>query len=256
MPAEKTTSEHLEECTDEMSTEPIEGGYSVVNTSGWERHRLQAAMGPNKDHDALWGTTVRLDVTKARQVCKAEGWKYLHASLYLMALAINKIESLGYRIRRDSDNCDGNPFVIQHKRVHASCPIMRKHNETFGFCLFESQPQVQPSFAAFRKFAHRAMHKFHHGTDGLNKLARDDMFHGSILPWIDFTSYQHAVGSLSRADIPKYVFGKLVKSEEDGRWSQAFCLHVHHALVPSKDVSDFVNTFQRQLDQAEDLLLT
>lgn len=230
-----------------MSVEPVVAGFTTVNVEDWSRKEVYDFY---KDGAyPLWGVTVRLDVTKARRVCKEQGWKYLQASLYLMTLAVNQSEALRYRIRTDEKS--GEKLVICHDMVHASCPIMRP-DDTYGFCVFESNPS---SFADYRDFASRALEEYHSGQ-GLNKSPRDDILHGSILPWIDFTSYEHATGRTSRPDIPKYVFGKLVHDTSSDTWSQSFCLHIHHALADGLHVGRFMEAFQRNLDQAEDLLMT
>eukprot|EP00977_Amphora_coffeiformis_P015632 scaffold4599_cov219-Amphora_coffeaeformis.AAC.13 len=220
----------------------------------------------------MWGVTVRLDVIRARRVCQEQGWKYLHASLWLMTLAINETAAMQYRIRNqqqqqqqqqqqddesttqpedDERTTGGKEIVIRHHLVHASCPILRKDGETYGFCVFESN---NTSFAKFRAYAVQALEEYHNNSEGLNKSPRDDILHGSVLPWIDFTSYEHATGS--RPDIPKYVFGKLVNDEVTDRWSQSFCIHTHHALADGLHVGQFLERFQCKLDQAESLLMT
>jgi chloramphenicol O-acetyltransferase type A len=178
-----------------------------------------------------------------------------------MALAVNDTEALRLRMRtpQSSDNTDtaeteevnDSTIVICHERVHPSCPIMRQ-DDTYGFCVFESN--ADESFTTFRKYAEQALAEYHASTNGLNKSTRDDTLHGSVLPWIDFTSYEHATGS--RPDIPKYVFGKLVYDSKQDSWSQSFCIHLHHALADGLHCGRFLERFQSNLDRSEQLLMT
>ena len=230
--------------------EPHVYDHDIIDVETWKRK-------PNFDFykdkpSPLWGVTVRLDVTKARRVCQEHAWKYLQASLFLMALAVNETEAMQLRMR-DEIAKDGatKTTVIRHHRVHPSCPIMRE-DETYGFCVFESN--ANNSFTSFREYAQKALEDFHSASSGMNKSPRDDILHGSVLPWIDFTSYEHATGS--RPDIPKYVFGKIVHNAANDTWSQSFCIHTHHSLADGLHVGRFLDRFQKNLDKAEQLLMT
>jgi chloramphenicol O-acetyltransferase type A len=234
---------------------PIEKGHTEIDLESWPRKDVFAFY---KDSPGcpMWGVTVRLKVTRARQICKAQGWSYLQASLFLLGQAVNAYAPMRYRMRRTmTENNAEETKVICHEWAHMSFPILRRDgSDTYGFCLLESSD----SFAAFRRYAARVVEDFHNAglNVGMNKSFRDDVLHGSILPWIDFTSYEHAIGKSHRHDIPKYVFGKLVHDEPSDTWDQAFCFHVHHALVDGLHMGRFLELLQKQFDQAEHLLLT
>jgi chloramphenicol O-acetyltransferase type A len=235
---------------------PAPGTFREIDVATWARRPVfdfyQDGAQPQ------WGTTVRLNVTKLRQLCKLQGWSYFHGCLYIFTKSVNAYEPMRYRIRTDERS--GDKQVICYDCIHASCPILRP-DDTYGMVLFESHDD---SFTAFRNYATAALAHFRSATgpSGLNKKSRNDVLHGSVLPWIDFTSYEHAVGHSSSPDIPKYVFGKLVSSssgngnnDESETWSQAFCLHVHHGLMDGLHMGRFLETFQRNLDAAEALML-
>jgi chloramphenicol O-acetyltransferase type A len=244
---ERTYERAHESMSVDAPAPPVSHGFTYIDLATWPRRPVFDFYkdGP----DPSWGTTVRLDVSKLRQLCKACGWSYFHGCLFLFLKSVNECDPMRYRLQTDDD---GYKQVICYTRVHASCPILRA-DETYGMVLFGADD----SFTSFRQYAAAAMAHFHANIgEGLNKLARDDVLHGSVLPWNDFTSYQHAVGRASRPDIPKYVFGKLVHDTRSDTWSQAFCLHVHHGLMDGLHTGRFLETFQRNLDAAEALLNT
>jgi chloramphenicol O-acetyltransferase type A len=228
-------------------TPPIEKSHSEIDLESWPRKDVYDFY-KESPGSPMWGVTVRLKVTRARQICKAHGWPYLQASLFLLSRAVNAYAPMRYRMREENK-------VICHEWVHASCPILRRDgSDTYGFCLFESSD----SFSDFRQHAERVLDDFHGSKVivGMNKKTRDDVLHGSVLPWIDFTSYEHAIGKSKRFDIPNYVFGKLVHDDSSNSWDQAFCLHVHHALMDGLHMGRFLELLQQQFDQAETLLQT
>jgi len=129
------------------------------------------------------------------------------------------------------------------------------------------------SFHDYSVAAQTKVAQFHTTPSGLNVLDdnddhdnsdafRDDVMHGTVLPWIDFEGFEHAKAIIHFESIPKFVFGKLVESTTtatDGgtpstKWSQSFSLHVHHGLMDGLHMGRFLEKFQANLDNAAALL--
>ena len=210
----------------------------------------QAVFDFYKDSDnPLWGITVRLDVTALRQACRKHKYNYLQASLFVFSKTANEYAPMRYRVRQEQD---GKKYMICHDKVHPSITVMRKDgSETYGYCFW----QAADKFADFAAHATAVLNDFHANSQGLDGNPRDDVMHGSVLPWLDFTGYDHAVGRVSLPSIPKYTFGKLVQDPTTGRVTQALALHVHHGCMDGLHVGRFVEKLQANLDQAETLLL-
>ena len=146
----------------------------------------------------LWGVTVRLDVTQARRYCQQYSQSYLHASLFLFSLTANQYAPIRHRIRTDDKT--GAKYLVCNDQVHPSITIMRRDgSDTYGFCFL----QAADTFAEFDAYATAAIREFHEESQGLDGNPRDDVMHGSVLPWLDFASYEHAVGRLTLPSIPK-----------------------------------------------------
>jgi len=204
--------------------------------------------GPNP----LWGITVRLDVTYARRYCQQHSKSYLHASLFLFSLTANQYPPMRHRIRTDDKT--GAKYLICNDQVHPSVTIMRRDgSDTYGFCFL----RAAGTFTEFDAYATSAIQQFHaHSQGGLDGNPRDDMLHGSVLPWLDFTQYEHAAGRLTMPSIPKHTWGKLVTDNATGRTAQSLALHVHHGIMDGLHVGRFLEKLQDNFDQAETLLAT
>ena len=69
----------------------------------------------------------------------------------------------------------------------------------------------------------------------------------SVLPWLSFTSNSHA-RQLSHSDsVPKITFGKLERVEE--KLKMPMSVHVNHALMDGYHVGQYVEYFQKLLNQ-------
>jgi len=214
-----------------------------------------------------WGVTVRLQVTNAKKLCQQHGWSYFHASLFLLQLTANQYEPIRYRIRtkaRQSDDDNDTTQQQQQKvvvmdKIHIDSTVLRRDGETFGFVLFPASH----SFATFRQTATQAIDAFHQ-SQGLEDMAGEDTMYGTVLPWIDFTSFEHAMPGPKISvnhSIPRFVFGKVVADSNSNTgqspsYSQAFCLHVHHGLMDGLHMGRFLELYQTNLDNAEHLLQT
>jgi chloramphenicol O-acetyltransferase type A len=227
---------------------PPRSAFTEIDVSTWSRRPVYEFYkdGPLPQ----WGVTVRLDVTALRRVQQQQpGWSFLHASLYLFSRTANEYAPMRYRMR--TDETDGTTRVVCYDTVHPSMTILRPADDTYGFCAF----CATDTFAAFQTYARAALVDFHAATKGMDEDPREDVMHGSVLPWLDFSNYEHAHGALTFPSIPKYTFGKLVHDKIQDRWSQSLSLHVHHGLMDGLHVGRFVEKLQANLDESESLLL-
>jgi chloramphenicol O-acetyltransferase type A len=83
--------------------------------------------------------------------------------------------------------------------------------------------------------------------DDLERYAEANLIRYSTLPWLDFTSISHA-RDFSRDDsAPRITFGKI--TETDRRRTMPVSIHVHHALADGLHVAQFIDHFQKLLDE-------
>ena len=66
------------------------------------------------------------------------------------------------------------------------------------------------------------------------------------MPFLKFTSLSHARSFSFKDSCPKFSFGKM--TEENGKKTMAFSIHVNHALADGYHVSLFVDEFQKRMN--------
>ena len=198
----------------------------------------------------FWDVVVPVDVGPLREICQGQqGPSFSLACIYLSLRAANAVENFRYRLRGDR--------VLVHPILHGSSTILRQ-DETFGFSYFPHHPDF-PSFAAAAAKATAAV-KATSGLDdagtGIDAAAdpesvrenglRDDLIYYSILPWLHFTSFQHARHQNDPDDsVPRLTFGKYERQGD--RWRMPVSLSLHHALADGLHAGRFFERFEKEL---------
>lgn len=202
-----------------------------IDISRWNRREIFNFF---KDFDEpFYGLTVNVTCTKAFEYCKATTCSfflyYLHASLK----AINETTAFKYRIKEDA--------VYLYEQINAS-PTIDKPDGTFGF----SYMNYHPDFEEFQKIANLEIDRVRGGAPLIPAVGGENVVHFSSLPWIKFTSLSHARHYAYKDSCPKISFGKVF--ETNGQLEMPVSIHVHHALVDGKEVSQFIDLFQKLLE--------
>ena len=85
-------------------------------------------------------------------------------------------------------------------------------------------------------------------TEGLIPSAQGGSeIHFSAIPWVDFTSLSHARSFTFPDSAPKISFGKV--TEKDGIKTMAVAIHIHHGLADGYHVGQFVEEFQKLMNE-------
>ena len=183
-----------------------------------------------RDYDRPhFSITAAVDVSACYAASRGgEGTSFTLAMLFAAMRAANAVEALRLRLREDRVWCQD--------AVGIGCTVLRP-DRTFGFSYFAHDT----SFARFAAEGKREMERARAGTTlGDEREADDATIHGTVLPWIRFTSFTNA---LRREDsVPKLTFGK--RYAEGGAWYVPVGVEVHHALVDGLDVGEFFERFQ------------
>lgn len=187
----------------------------------------------------FWNVTVDLDVTDlVARSAQPGGPSFFLSTLHGALVAANAVEELRLRLRSEP----AGERVVVHERVHGGSTVLRP-DETFAFAYFDFDPDFE-RFAAGASDVLGAVRATRGALEP--RPERDDLIHFSVLPWISFSSFQHA-RRLARGDsVPKIVFGR--HRELAGRRLMPVSVEVHHALVDGLHVGRFLERFQRQLD--------
>lgn len=199
---------------------------------------------PRKEHflffkqfeEPFFGLTVEIDCTKAYATAKELGTPFFVIYLHKTLVAVNTIESFRYRINDDT--------IYIYDTIDVSATIMREDN-TFGFSLIEYSPD-------FEVFASNALNEIERikNTSRLftREFPNDNLIHFSAIPWINFSSLSHARSYTFPDSCPKISFGKMMVAD-NGKKTMSMSIHVHHGLMDGFHVGQFVEYFQKLMNQ-------
>ncbi|RZF91642.1 chloramphenicol acetyltransferase [Pseudoalteromonas sp. CO302Y] len=198
---------------------------------------------PRKQHFAFFkefslpyfNVCVSLDMAALYNKCKTEPYSFFHSYVYLTLEACHDYAPMRQRIVdflpvqlssvRGSvvELAEDETFRFSYFEKHASIEDFSKHAITVGKTS-KAKPFFSDAFAA---------------TEG-----QPDLIHISVLPWLNFTGFSHAVSEGHGLGIPKFVFGQF--DLQTGK--MPLSIDVHHALMDGLHVARFVKLLQEKIN--------
>ena len=182
---------------------------------------------------AFFNITANVDVTNLYQFCKKNNYSFFLTCLYISTKTANSIEEFKTRLENDD------AFI--YDTINSGSTILKEDN-TFFFCYLEFFPDLEMFLANSRKQIN--IQKKISFNDG-NRDNQAVIYH-STLPWISFTSVQHAQDKEKGNSVPKIVFGKYFNSGE--QLLMPLSVEVHHAFADGYHVGLFFDKFQKEID--------
>ena len=172
--------------------------------------------------------TAEVDITHFRRLVTDMPLRITPAIVYLLARTAHEVTPFRWRIRGET--------VVEHERVDPSFSVPTDASEVFSFCTVPYHPDA-------RQFVERAeaeIARMAVAPSFSNEPGRDDYLFLSALPWIRFTSVQHAMHYSPVDSIPRISWGKF--TQISNRWVMPLSVQAHHALVDGRHMGEF---FQR-----------
>ncbi len=206
--------------------------YTLIDIQKW----------PRKEHYAFYRTfvqpyfqiAVELDVAPLMQFCKANGHAFFHGYMYLTLKAINASQPMCSRIVEDQ--------VRIYQNVSVSVTVMAP-DDTIRFCRVPFQTDFSSFSQGFEQAKQAAVEapflSDPQQADGKDKAT----VYCSVIPWLSFTGYSHAIHAHDTFGIPRLVFGK-VKPDSH---KMPIAIDAHHALVDGLHVAQFVQQLEQML---------
>ncbi len=205
--------------------------YRELDLQSWNRKDQYEFF---KDYDnPFFNIVANINVTRLYEFCKKKNISFFLSSLFCSCKAANAVEEFRYRIKDDK--------IIVYDTIHAGSTILHSDN-TFGFCYFDY-------FEDHRKFAAHAQKEIEQlrKTKKLEpRVDADNLIHYSVIPWISFTSFQHARNLGTQDTIPKIVFGK--HFQEGAVKKMPVSVEVNHALLDGYHVGQYFERLQQTVD--------
>jgi len=150
-------------------------------------------------------------------MARQHGLKTTPAIVHLLARVANEIPQLRQRIRDDQ--------IVEHDTVHPTFSVATDVSDAFSFCHVEFSLDLED----FVRRTVVEMESMRTNPVFEDEPGRDDYLFMSALPWIAFTSVQHAMRYHPHDSVPRISWGKFF--EADGRTMMPLSLQAHHALV-------------------------
>lgn len=180
--------------------------------------------------DPFFNITAEVEISDLRRGARDRGASFFAASFFIVLKVVNELEEFRYRIR------DGE--VVVHERIHGACTVLNE-DQTFSFCYFD----FHPNFGDFEKHCARVLEENKSKSSLDPRFDRDDVIHSSVLPWVRFTSFEHAKRLGSADSCPKIVLGKA--TEENGRVVMPISVSGHHALMDGIHAGLFFERYEQ-----------
>jgi chloramphenicol O-acetyltransferase type A len=217
---------------------------SQIDLSRWPR---RAAFEFFRHYERPWfSVCTRVDAAalKAAQAGLGIGSFWLAYHYIAMALA-NQHEALRLRFSADGEG------VHLLRRVHAGTTVLRA-DESFGMLTLHQTA----GYAAYCTAAAPAVARAREPDAPFlppNRLPADEgLIHTTTLPWLHFSSFDHARQRGIEPDVPKMAFGR---AEREGqRLWLPLAVEAHHALVDGLHVGRYVQALEAAFAAPRDWL--
>ncbi|MFQ5446894.1 MAG: CatA-like O-acetyltransferase [Saprospiraceae bacterium] len=172
-----------------------------------------------------------VDITALYPAVKDGGFKFMPVVAWLVSNAANAIPEFRQRIRGKQ--------VVEHEAVHPSFSITTEVSDVFSFC----EVGYSPSFRDFMERAKDKIARMQRDPAFEDEAGRDDYLFLSSLPWISFTSVEHAMQYHPHDSVPRITWGKFF--EENNHLKMPVSIQAHHALVDGRHAGQFYKKLEK-----------
>jgi chloramphenicol O-acetyltransferase type A len=200
----------------------------TIDLESWPRRELYENF--RTYGDPFFNITAEIDVTDLVRFSRKRDQSFFIVSYYVVLKIVNEIEEFRLRMRDDE--------VVIHDVVHGSCTVLNT-DETFSACLFEFRSE----FVEFRTKCNQVLEENRRSMLSVPFFHRDDVIHSSVIPWLRFTSFEHAKRLGKPDSCPKIVLGRF--HEVDGRFLMPVSVSGHHALMDGIHAARFFQKYEQ-----------
>lgn len=181
----------------------------------------------------FFNIVANVDVSRLFQKARDEERSFFLSCAYYSLKVVNQIKEFKFRMVDDK--------VLHYHTINGSSTALRP-NETFQYCYFDYMEDIQDFETAAQKNIAEQIQ-----SEGLLLSNRKDMIYYSCIPWVSFSSFQHARSFDNGDSIPRIVFGKAQKVQEHR--TMPVSVEVNHALVDGLHVGRFFEQFSQEISQ-------
>lgn len=205
--------------------------YTTFDTENWER---KSTFDFFQTFDIpFYNITANVDVTNLKSYCKQNEISFFITSLFIPQKVINQIDNFKLRL--------ANNEVRLYDTTQAGSTVLLDNN-TFAFCYFGMDTELEK----FNTHGKKAIEKLKQNPDFAPRNGDINMIFYSIIPWVSFTSFQHARKMEENDSIPRIVFGKYFSQNET--LQMPVSVEVHHSLIDGYHVGQYFELLQKEMD--------
>jgi len=192
--------------------------------------------GMNHPH---FNITANVDITAFLAYIEAKKLPLTFSLVHALASIANTIREFRWRIK--------NNVVVEHEVVHPSFTVPTDETDVFSFCTVPYQKQLHEFIVKAEEV--RELMKSNPSME--DEPGRDDYLFMSAIPWIRFTSLQHAMNYHPHDSVPRISWGKFF--EENGSTLMPLSVQAHHALVDGRHMGAFFMEFEHLMTSFQHL---
>ncbi len=203
----------------------------TIELSGWNRRKHYELFKTYRQ--PFFNVCFDLDLTRFLPSVKTAGQPFFLSFVHAVMKAANRTEALRLRIRGEE--------VVLHDVVRPSFTMMTDEG-VFRFLTvpYEDDPE------GFLRRAADTVEAAKKAVDVADEPGVDDLVFLTSMPWISFTSVEHAMPGHPDDSFPRLTWGKY--HDVAGRIVIPFSVAAHHALVDGQDVGFFAAELQAVLN--------
>ena len=206
----------------------------TLNLQTWERKEHFKLFKNFKD--PFFNVCANVDITNLKLEATKMDTSFFSAMYYALLKTVNNIESFKMRISDEQ--------VIIHDEIGASCTILRE-DKTFGIGYLE---YIQ-NFVKFKMHVTEIIEEVKNNRLLDLRGSKNDLLHTTMIPWISFSSFEHAKMLKQGDSIPKIAMGKIYKV--DKKSLMPLSVSAHHAMMDGYHVGLFFEELQGFCEQPQ-----
>lgn len=180
-----------------------------------------------------------VDITNFIKILKKHNLPFTFSVVYAISKTAKKIKEFRWRI------IDGDLYECEN--VTPSFTTYTDVADVFSFC----DVTYEENYFDFIKKAGEKAAEMSQNPSFEDADKQDYLFLSSI-PWISFTSFQHAMPFHPTDSMPRMTWGKYF--EENGKVKMPLSVQAHHALVDGRHVGQYFQQFEQLLNNFETVL--
>ncbi|HAQ6521752.1 TPA: type A chloramphenicol O-acetyltransferase [Enterococcus faecium] len=210
--------------------------FNIINLETWDRKEY---FNHYFNQQTTYSVTKELDITLLKSMIK-DKYELYPALIHAIVSVINR-----NKVFRTGINSEGN--LGYWDKLEPLYTVFNKETEKFSNIWTESNA----SFNSFYNSYKNDLFKYKDKNEMFpKKPIPENTVPISMIPWIDFSSFNLNIGNNSRFLLPIITIGKFYS--KDDKIYLPFSLQVHHAVCDGYHVSLFMNEFQNIIDNVNE----